>query len=126
MAKMILPTSWTSFRDMVIMYLFRLVGAPIKIDHQVIVKPDPSLIFEGAVCLRFRNRGQFPVIIDEFEIVQPGGVYTEGDTAGPGIDHKYNIRFLKELAKNDLGPDSDPPYVFAGNYLEVRIFKRAT
>lgn len=126
MAKLVYPTSWLSFRDMVIMFLFRIVGAPIVIDHQVISKSDPTLVFDGAVCLRFRNRGQFPIIIDEFEIIPPGGVYTEGDVAGPGIDHKYNIRFLKSFEKNDLAPEEDAPFTFLGNYLHVRIFKRAT
>lgn len=119
-----IPVSVMAGIQLIANYLYRIGGAPILISRDTIKEDDLTRYFSGAVCLRFFNRGQVPAIIDNIIILYPGESYTEGDTTGPGIDHNYNIRFLVDPTKIPLGPDINRPFVYPGNHLEVRIFKR--
>jgi len=107
-------------------YLHRIGGAPIVVDRDTVKENDYSKRFVHAVCLRFYNRGQTTVLIDEIQLIEPGEVYTEGDTTGPGIIHDYNIRFLPDSRDKSIPDPGDQniPYVYAGNHLDIRIFKR--
>ncbi|MEM6773107.1 MAG: hypothetical protein AAF597_21200 [Bacteroidota bacterium] len=119
-----IPVSVIAALQLIANYLYRIGGAPILIQRDTLKEDDIQRFFEGAVCLRFFNRGQVPAIIDDTIILYPGESYTEGDTTGPGISHNYNIRFLVDPTKAPLGPDANRPFVYPGNHLEVRIFKR--
>lgn len=121
-----IPQSTLTALQLIAKYLFGIGGAPIIIDRDTVKENDYSKRFEHAVCLRFYNSGQTTVIIDDIQLIEPGEVYTEGDTNGPGIVHDYNIRFLpnnRDKAIPDPG-DQNIPFVYAGNHLDIRIFKR--
>lgn len=122
--RFIIPVSPIAALQLIANYLFKIGGAPILIDRDTIKTDDFSYYFEGAVCLRFFNRGQVPVIIDDLVIIQPGESYTEGDTTGPGISHPYNIRFVVDTGRAPLNVEVNKPFVYAGNHLDIRIFKR--
>lgn len=120
------PTSTLTALQLIAKYLFAIGGAPIVIDRDTVKEDDYSKRYIHAVCLRFYNRGQSTVLIDDLQLIEPGEVYTEGDTTGPGIVHDYNIRFLPQNRdKTPLDPaDENIPYLYAGNHLDIRIFKR--
>jgi len=121
-----IPASALTALQLIAKYLFAIGGAPIVIDRDTVKEDDFSKRFEHAVCLRFINRGQSTVLLDDLQLIEPGEVYVEGDTTGPGIVHDYNIRFLQENRnKTPLGDIAvDIPFVYPGNHLDIRIFKR--
>jgi hypothetical protein len=107
--------------------LKRMAGAKLKIDHDVVYKDDRSYHPEGMVHIRFENRGQAPVLIDDHEILLPGEAFIEGDTAGPGIDHEYQIKFLTENADKTPLPaenEANEPFTMPGNFLYIRVMRR--
>lgn len=119
------PLTAFSALQMIAKYLFGIGGAPIAIDRDTVKEDDFNKRFEHAVCLRFYNRGQTTVIIDDIQILEPGEVYTEGDTTGPGIVHDYNLRFIENRDKvTPLPGDANKPFIYPGNHLDIRIFKR--
>lgn len=112
--------------------LHRLVGGYIQPENFQKVENDAAFNVDGAVLVRFTNRGQTAVLIDNELLMpgegsQPGDSFTEGDTAGPGLKHKYRIEFLTTFPKNTAIPDAgdaDPPFKYPGNYLEIRVIRR--
>lgn len=107
--------------------LRRMAGAKLEIDIDVVYKDDRSYRPEGAVHIRFDNRGQAPVMLDDHIVLLPGEAFIEGDTAGPGIDHEYRIRFLTEAGDKAPLPaesDANPPFVMPGNFLSIRVMRR--
>ena len=92
----------------------------LKIHTRQLKKADYSLALDGACMVRFMNRGQNYVYIDEQFILDPGDAYVEGDINGPGIDHVYRIEFIT----NPTPPTPNAPIVYSGNHLEIRIQKR--
>jgi hypothetical protein len=118
------PISVNSGVQMIANFLYRIGGAPILISRDTVKKDDFTRDFAGAVCLRFINRGQVTVIIDDIIVIQPGESYTEGDTTGPGINHDYNIRFEVNNDRTPLDTPVNRPFVYPGNHLDIRIFKR--
>lgn len=120
-----IPLTSFSALQMIAKYLFGIGGAPIDISRDTVKEDDFSLRFEHAVCLRFYNRGQTTVIIDDIQLIEPGEVYTEGDVTGPGIIHDYQIRFIENRNKTPIdAADVNKPFVYGGNHLDIRIFKR--
>ncbi len=114
-----------SLLSQAVIFLRHLAGARLVVGKQQLTEDDPTLYLDQAVHIRFMNRGQTPVIIDNQIILLHGEVYVEGDTAGPGLDHHYDIHFLKQSAeKIASAPDADRPYVFPGNMLDIRILTR--
>ncbi|SER16237.1 hypothetical protein [Neolewinella agarilytica] len=115
-----------NLRGMVLL-LKRLTGAKLEIVREVKYQDDRSFRHDGMVHVRFINRGQAPVLIDDQQILLPGEAFIEGDTAGPGIDHAYQIRFLTETPTKTPLPaeaDADPPFTLPGNYLDIRVMRR--
>jgi hypothetical protein len=107
--------------------LKRMAGAKLVIDHEVIYRDDRSFSPERMVHIRFENRGQAPVLIDDHITILTGEAFIEGDTSGPGIDHEYQIKFLEQNpGKTPLAGenDADPPFVIAGNFLYIRVMRR--
>jgi hypothetical protein len=119
------PLTGFSALQLIAKYLFGIGGAPIVISRDTVKEDDFNKRFEHAVCLRFYNRGQTTIILDDIQIIEPGEVYTEGDVTGPGIIHDYNIRFIPNRDKTTPLPgDVNRPFVYASNHLDIRIFKR--
>lgn len=83
-------------------------------------KGDDIFIVEGASLIRFMNKGQTAVMIDEQEIIEPGQSFTEGDITGPGIYHEYKLDFIPA----ETTPNVVPHKVFTGNMLKIRAFYR--
>jgi hypothetical protein len=107
--------------------LKRMAGAKLVIDHEVIYKDDRSFHPDRMVHIRFENRGQAPVLIDDHITLLTGEAFVEGDTAGPGIDHDYQIKFLDETpAKTPLPAENEanPPFTMPGNFLYIRVMRR--
>ncbi len=74
-----------------------------------------------AVIVRFMNRGQSIVVIDEQEYLLPGQSFVEGDISGEGIEHHYQIDFIS----NPAGSATPLPYqLYAGNKLKIRLLRR--
>lgn len=94
----------------------------IRITKKTRTKDDEGLYTENAVLIRFENIGQSRVWIDEQIVLDPGEAFIEGDNNGPGIDHNYQINFLGNIP----GITVDEPRVYAGNRLNIRLFKRLT
>ena len=105
-------------------YLHRMAGAKLHVQTRELKDDDLSLHMGDVVLVRFMNRGQFPVLIDNQVLLYPGETYVEGDTAGPGIEHPYKIEFLRNNA--DRAPLGVPnkPFLYAGNHLSVRMLRR--
>ena len=80
-------------------------------------KDDNSFIVNKATLIRFMNKGQTIVWIDEQETLLPGEAYIE-TTAAP-LDHSYKIDFLQ----NPNAPAANQPQVYAGNFLKIRIIE---
>ena len=107
--------------------LIRLTGVKLEIKRDVKYENDLSYHHKGMVHIRFTNRGQAPVQIDDMEPLLSGESFIEGDTAGPGIDHEYRIRFLDENPNKTPLPgvgDADPPFTMPGNFLDIRVMRR--
>lgn len=104
--------------------LHRLVGVKLTVQTQELKKDDPSLHLGDVVLVRFMNRGEFPVLIDNQILLYPNESHVEGDTAGPGIDHPYLIEFQKKDANR--APDGVPvrPFLYPGKHLSIRKFVR--
>lgn len=115
-----IPISIKGFLADIRNLLIRLVGGFISIERLQISENDFSWYSSKSMLIRFSNFGQSTVIIDEQIILNPGESYVEGDTAGPGIDHMYEIRFV------DLGsmPQPDGIKVIDGNLLQIRTMRR--
>jgi hypothetical protein len=92
----------------------------IRIETLQKVERDPSFVANGAVLIRFMNKGQSRVMIDEQEVLEPGESFTEGDLSGPGIEHTYKIDFLTLSSP----PAVDSFKTMTGNMLKVRFFFR--
>ena len=120
-----IPLTPFSALQLIAKYLFGIGGAPIVISRDTVKEDDFNKRFEHAVCLRFYNRGQTTIILDDIQIIEPGEVYTEGDVTGPGIVNDYSIRFIANRDKvTPLPGDVNRPFVYLGNHLDIRIFKR--
>ncbi|MTB53894.1 hypothetical protein [Lewinella sp. W8] len=107
--------------------LNRMAGGRIEIERDVIYENNRHYNLDGAVHVRFINRGQSPVLLDDQEVLLPGEAFIEGDTAGPGLKHSYSIRFIDELPEKAPLPapeTANPPFEQPGNYLDVRIMRR--
>ena len=117
--------------------MHRLTGGYLTIKNYQLRSNDSSFAADGAVKLRFTNRGTTTVVLDENEFLLPGEVWVEGDDTGPGIDHVYSIRFLAsapstggggndgEKAADDVEIRQDGFVVRStGNFLQVRVMKR--
>jgi hypothetical protein len=107
--------------------LNRMAGGRIEIERDVLYENNRHYNLDGAVHVRFINRGQSPVLLDDQEILLPGEAFVEGDTAGPGIQHSYSIRFIEELPEKASLPaesTANPPFEQPGNFLDVRIMRR--
>jgi hypothetical protein len=107
--------------------LKRMAGGKIEIEDDVKIADDRSYRYDGMVHVRFENRGQSPVLIDEHTILLPTEAFVEGDTAGPGIDHQYSIRFLKENPDKTPLPaenEANEPFTMPGNFLYIRVMRR--
>jgi hypothetical protein len=113
--------------------LHRLVGGHIIPESFQKTENDGSFKVDGAVLVRFENRGQTSVLIDDQILLLPGDsatpgeAFEEGDTAGPGIIHPYRIEFVLEPPGEKATPlpaDAKPPYIFPGNYLDIRVLRR--
>lgn len=91
-----------------------------NIDQEEVTKNDPGRTFE-AYEIRFMNRGQTAVRIDESEYLEPGESYIEGSLSSPiPLKHKYKFKFFPV----DTPPQLKAFKVFAGNKLFVRMFKK--
>jgi hypothetical protein len=107
--------------------LIRLTGAKLEIKRDVKYEDDRSYRHKGMVHIRFTNRGQAPVQIDDMEPLLPGESFIEGDTAGPGIDHEYSIKFLLVSFEKTPLPgenEANPPFILPGNFLDIRVMRR--
>lgn len=107
--------------------LKRVAGGRLEIETDVRYKDDRSYRPKDAVHIRFDNRGQSPVFIDDHIVLLPGEAFVEGDTAGPGVDHQYHIRFLKENSDKTPLPgesDANEPFTMPGNFLYIRVMRR--
>ncbi|MEL6356236.1 MAG: hypothetical protein AAFQ37_04805 [Bacteroidota bacterium] len=87
-------------------------------------KNDYSLDLEWAVHVRFMNRGQTPVLVDDQIMILPGESYVEGDTYGPGLDHPYKIEFQDAGSDGGSTPTENIPFVYPGNHLDIRLMYR--
>lgn len=96
--------------------------ANIEIVRQDVTEKDYSFYIRNASLIRFMNKGQTRVWIDEQEVLEPGQSWTEGDIRAKGINHRYKIDFI-ELPP-DKTPEIDKGVCEAGNMLKVRIFIR--
>ncbi len=89
-----------------------------------IVKPTSDYKVD-AVTVRFMNRGQSIVVIDEQEYLLPGQSFIEGDISGAGIEHHYQIDFIENPALPDDTPATPVPYqLYSGNKLKIRQLRR--
>lgn len=109
---------------MMVTYLHRLVGAKLVVKMRELKKDELSLDMGEVVHVRFMNRGQNPVLIDNQILLYSGESYIEGDTAGHGIKHSYKIEF--QVADPKRAPDGDPvrPFVYTGKHLSIRTLHR--
>ncbi|MEM6397782.1 MAG: hypothetical protein AAF741_15645 [Bacteroidota bacterium] len=119
-----LPTSAISALTQVVTQLHRLVGGRLQVRKMQKKENDYQLSLRRSVYVRFMNRGQNPVLIDNQIILLSGEAYNEGDTAGPGIDHLYKIEFLEENPDGLPKSTADLPHVFPGNLLDIRYMER--
>lgn len=92
---------------------------------KTVVRYEDDLSFkaDGAVLLRFTNRGSSRVWIDEDEVLDPGESWTEGDASGPGLVHTYKIQF-RPYTKATITADDVKTYT--GDRLHIRVFKRSS
>ncbi|MEM9525799.1 MAG: hypothetical protein AAGA31_04270 [Bacteroidota bacterium] len=118
------PINATSAEKKIMAQLHRLVGAKLKVQTREVKADELSLDFGDAVYVRFMNRGQLPVMIDNQIILQTGEVYVEGDSAGPGIDHVYRLEFQPQPKNGTPLAGVDKPYVYAGAHVSIRSFHR--
>ncbi|MEM1215258.1 MAG: hypothetical protein AAGJ82_06215 [Bacteroidota bacterium] len=93
----------------------------IKITNVIKTNDDESFYTERAVLLRLENVGTTRLWIDERIVLEPGEAFIEGDLSGPGIDHKYTLRFLGAPPK---AVTVDVPKIYAGDRVHIRLFKR--
>ena len=94
----------------------------IEIVRQDITEKDYSFYVKNMSLIRFMNKGQSRVWIDEQETLEPGQSWTEGDIKAKGINHKYKIDFI-ELPENER-PTISTGVCETGNKLKVRMFIR--
>lgn len=122
--KLRIPLTVLSALQLAVTQLHRLVGGAIKITRLIRTKDDRSLKIVSMVHVRFMNRGQTSILIDNQIVLFPGEVYVEGDNISLGVDHVYDIQFLS-LQKNGIPePAEQIPYTMPHNYLDVRIMQR--
>lgn len=124
MSKLKIPLNVLTGIQQMVRYLYRLTAACLNIRRLQRKDNDYSLDMKKAVHVRFMNRGQTAVLIDQQITLLPGEAYSEGDTAGPGLDHVYEIIFVEDLPKSSNVPEVDRPFVFPGNYLDIRYLER--
>lgn len=122
--KLRLPQKPLTALQQMVSQLHRLTGAKLKIARMQRLEDDESLDLEGAVTVRFMNRGQKAVMLDDQILLLPGEVYVEGDTAGPGIDHPYRVQFIDVPKDGVPAPAAQIPYVYPGAFLDIRIMYR--
>ena len=91
----------------------------LKIRRLDKVRSDSHFIVEAQI-IRFMNKGNSRIWIDEQEVLEPGEAFEEGDTDGPGFRHSYKIDFIPL----DNPPSTDVPAVYNGNMLKMRVFTR--
>lgn len=104
--------------------LHRLVGGRLHVQMREVKTDELSLNLGDAVAIRFMNRGQVPVLIDNQILLNAGEVYVEGDTAGPGINHSYKLEF-QDANKNSTPLDTaEIPFVYPGAHVSVRSLHR--
>lgn len=109
---------------MMVTYLHRLVGAKLVVKLREVKEDNLTLDMGEVVSVRFMNRGEFPVMIDNQILLYTNESYVEGDSAGHGIKHTYKIEFQK--ANPDRTPlgGANRPFVYAGKHLSVRTLHR--
>lgn len=117
-------TSEKTLLQQLVASLHRLVGGKLHVQMREVKADDLSLDMGEIVSVRFMNRGQLPVLIDNQIILNTGEVYVEGDTAGPGIKHAYKLEFQASNEKNVPLSDADRPFVYAGAHVSIRTLSR--
>jgi len=108
----------------IVAYLHRMVGAKIHVQYREVKEDDLSLHLGEIVSVRFMNRGEAPVLIDNQILLYANETYVEGDTAGLGINHSYKIEFQPEDAKQTPLGAPERPFLYAGKHLSIRTFQR--
>ncbi|MEO0733392.1 MAG: hypothetical protein AAFZ52_11195 [Bacteroidota bacterium] len=129
--KLKIPTTVLSALQHMVTQLHRLVGGKITIRRFQFWEDNSSFIAVKEIKLRFTNRGQTVVVIDESIYLEPMESFVEGDDLGPGIDHEYTIRFLDvavtapETAQAKSAASGDG-FTFNrdGNLLDIRAMYR--
>jgi len=92
----------------------------IQIETFEKTEQDLSFIVKNCALVRFTNRGQSRVWIDEDEVLEPGESFVEADDCGRGINHKYTLKFIALASP----PAVDEPVTYAGDRLHIRKHNR--
>lgn len=94
----------------------------IEIVKQDITEKDYSFYVKNMALIRFMNKGQTRVWIDEQETLEPGQSWTEGDIKAKGLNHRYKIEFIP--LSDEETPAISKGVCEAGDMLKVRMFIR--
>lgn len=129
MGKALVPHTIIGCCRTIVNQLHRLTGGELRIRRFQISHGDNNFVSDGFVKLRFTNRGQLTAVIDESIYLLPGESFVEGDDVGPGINHKYQIRFLEPAGPtpdDDKAAEARDNYSFTipGALLQVRVMVR--
>lgn len=128
--KLKIPTTVLSVLQLMATQFHRLSGGRLTIKQFQFFEDQSSFICRKEVKIRFINRGETVVVIDESIYLASGEAYVEGDDLGPGIDHEYNIRFLSagttppDDGQKNANAADDFTFIAEGNLLDVRALYR--
>lgn len=118
------PIEATTAEKQMLAQLHRLTGGRLHVQKREVKDDELSLKLDEPVSIRFMNRGEFPVLIDNQVLLYPNETYVEGDTAGPGLDHTYQIEFQKMDANRAPLGNPEPPFLYPGRHLCIRSLHR--
>lgn len=124
MGNLKLGQSVPSLLQQAVTYLHRMAGAKLHVQNREVKQDDLSLHMGKIVYVRFMNRGEAPVLIDNQILLYSNESYVEGDTAGLGINHSYKIEFQEADEKQTPLGTPVRPFLYAGKHLSIRTFQR--
>ena len=106
-----------SLLSQAVIFLRHLAGARLVVGKQQLTEDDPTLYLNQAVHIRFMNRGQTPVIIDNQIILLHGEVYVEGDTSRPRPGSSLRYPLPEAVSRKDsVRPGCGPALCLSRQY----------